>query len=162
MLAEVITVGDELLLGQTVDTNSAWMGEVFATYGIALRRITSISDNAEEIVAALDEARARVDLVLMTGGLGPTRDDITKQTLANYFGMELQMNDEVIQRISAWFHGRGLPMLGVNEAQAMLPDGCTVLPNPRGTAMGMWFEASRDGRSQVVISMPGVDRKSVV
>ena len=156
MLAEVITVGDELLLGQTVDTNSAWMGEVFATYGIALRRITSISDNAEEIVAALDDAHARVDLVLMTGGLGPTRDDITKQTLANYFGMELQMNDEVLQRISAWFHSRGLPMLQVNEAQAMLPAGCTVLPNPRGTAMGMWFEASRDGRSQVVISMPGV------
>ena len=156
MLAEVITVGDELLLGQTVDTNSAWMGEVFATHGIALRRITSISDNAEEIVAALDEARVRVDLVLMTGGLGPTRDDITKQTLANYFGMELQMNDEVLQRISAWFHGRGLPMLRVNEAQAMLPAGCTVLPNPRGTAMGMWFEASWDGRSQVVISMPGV------
>ena len=156
MLAEVITVGDELLLGQTVDTNSAWMGEVFATHGIALRRITSISDNAEEIVAALDDAHARVDLVLMTGGLGPTRDDITKQTLANYFGMELQMNDEVLQRISAWFHSRGLPMLQVNEAQAMLPAGCTVLPNPRGTAMGMWFEASRDGRSQVVISMPGV------
>ncbi len=156
MLAEVITVGYELLLGQTVDTNSAWMGEVFATHGIALRRITSISDNAEEIVAALDDAHARVDLVLMTGGLGPTRDDITKQTLANYFGMELQMNDEVLQRISAWFHSRGLPMLQVNEAQAMLPAGCTVLPNPRGTAMGMWFEASRDGRSQVVISMPGV------
>ena len=108
MLAEVITVGDELLLGQTVDTNSAWMGEVFATHGIALHRITSISDDAEEIVAALDEARARVDLVLMTGGLGPTRDDITKQTLANYFGMELRMNEEVLQRISAWFHGRGL------------------------------------------------------
>ena len=131
----MITVGDELLLGQTVDTNSAWMGEVFATHGIALHRITSISDDAEEIGAALDEARARVDLVLMTGGLGPTRDDITKQTLANYFGMELRMNEEVLQRISAWFHGRGLPMLPVNEAQAMLPDGCTVLPNPRGTAM---------------------------
>ena len=156
MLAEVITVGDELLLGQTVDTNSAWMGEVFATHGIALHRITSISDNAEEIVAALNEARARVDLILMTGGLGPTRDDITKHTLANYFGMEMQMNEEVLQGISAWFHGRGLPMLPVNEAQAMLPDGCTVLPNPRGTAMGMWFDASLDGRSQVVVSMPGV------
>ena len=156
MLAEVITVGDELLLGQTVDTNSAWMGEVFASHGIALHRITSISDNAEEIVAALDEARARVDLILMTGGLGPTRDDITKHTLADYFGMELRMNEEVLKGISAWFHGRGVPMLPVNEAQAMLPEGSSVLPNPRGTAMGMGFEASRDGRPQVVVSMPGV------
>lgn len=156
MLAEVITVGDELLLGQTVDTNSAWTGKVFASHGVALHRITSISDSADEIVAALDEARERVDLILMTGGLGPTRDDITKQTLANYFGMELRINEDVLQRISSWFHGRGLPMLPVNEAQAMLPDGCTVLPNPRGTAMGMWFEASRNGRSQVVVSMPGV------
>ena len=126
MLAEVITVGDELLLGQTVDTNSAWMGEVLVSHGIALHRITSISDRAEEIVAALDEARSRVDLVLMTGGLGPTRDDITKHTLAGYFGMELQMNEDVLEGISTWFHGRGLPMLPVNEAQAMLPDGCTV------------------------------------
>ncbi|MAI22977.1 MAG: competence/damage-inducible protein A [Crocinitomicaceae bacterium] len=156
MLAEVITVGDELLLGQTVDTNSAWMGEILASRGIALNRITSISDQAEEIVAALNEARKRVDLILITGGLGPTRDDITKHTLADYFAMELRMNEDVLKRISAWFHGRGLPMLPMNKAQAMLPDGCTVLPNPRGTAMGMWFEASQDNRPQVIISMPGV------
>lgn len=156
MLAEVITIGDELLLGQTVDTNSAWMGEVLAANGVALHRITSISDQADEIVAALNEARSRVDLVLMTGGLGPTRDDITKHTLTEYFGMSLAMNHEVLQGITTWFAGRGLPMLPVNEAQAMLPDGCTVLPNPRGTAAGMWFEVEKEGRSQVIISMPGV------
>lgn len=156
MLAEVITIGDELLLGQTVDTNSAWMGEVLAANGVALHRITSISDQADEIVAALNEARSRVDLVLMTGGLGPTRDDITKHTLTEYFGMSLAMNHEVLRGITAWFAGRGLPMLPVNEAQAMLPDGCTVLPNPRGTAAGMWFEVEKEGRSQVIISMPGV------
>lgn len=156
MLAEVITIGDELLLGQTVDTNSAWMGGVLASHGIALHRITSISDSAAEIVAALDEARERVDLILMTGGLGPTRDDITKETLADYFGVPLEMNQTVLSSITAWFEGRGLPMLPVNEAQAMLPRECTVLPNPRGTAMGMWFEASDRGRDQVVISMPGV------
>lgn len=156
MLAEVITIGDELLLGQTVDTNSAWMGGVLASHGIALHRITSISDNAAEIVAALDEALERVDLILMTGGLGPTRDDITKETLADYFGMPLEMNQTVLRNITAWFEGRGLPMLPVNEAQAMLPRDCTVLPNPRGTAMGMWFETTDRGRDQVVISMPGV------
>lgn len=156
MLAEVITVGDELLLGQTVDTNSAWMGEVLAAHGVALHRITSISDDAREIVAALDEARSRVDLILMTGGLGPTRDDITKHTLAEYFGMTLIMHEEVLLGITKWFAGRGLPMLPVNEAQAMLPDGCTVLPNPRGTAAGMWFDTEFEGRSQVIISMPGV------
>lgn len=156
MLAEVITIGDELLLGQTVDTNSAWMGEVLAANGVALHRITSISDQADEIVAALNEARSRVDLVLMTGGLGPTRDDITKHTLTEYFGMSLAMNHEVLKGITEWFAGRGLPMLPVNEAQAMLPDGCTVLPNPRGTAAGMWFEVEKAGRSQVIISMPGV------
>ena len=156
MLAEVITIGDELLLGQTVDTNSAWMGGVLASHGIALHRITSISDNAPEIVAALDDARERVDLILMTGGLGPTRDDITKETLADYFEMPLEMDQDVLRNITAWFEGRGLPMLPVNEAQAMLPRGCTVLPNPRGTAMGMWFETADRGRDQVVISMPGV------
>lgn len=156
MLAEVITIGDELLLGQTVDTNSAWMGGVLAAHGIALHRITSISDSAVEIVAALDEARERVDLILMTGGLGPTRDDITKETLADYFGTPLEMDPTVLGNITAWFEGRGLPMLPVNEAQAMLPRGCTVLLNPRGTAMGMWFEASDRARDQVVISMPGV------
>ena len=156
MLAEVITVGDELLLGQTVDTNSAWMGEILAANGIALHRITSISDDAEEIVAALNEARSRVDLILMTGGLGPTRDDITKHTLADYFGMSLEMHHEVLRGITEWFAGRGLPMLPVNEAQAMLPDGCTVLPNPRGTAAGMWFDAEWEDRRQVIISMPGV------
>lgn len=156
MLAEVITVGDELLLGQTVDTNSAWMGEILAANGIALHRITSISDDAEEIVAALNEARSRVDLILMTGGLGPTRDDITKHTLSDYFGMSLVMHHEVLRGITEWFAGRGLPMLPVNEAQAMLPDRCTVLPNPRGTAAGMWFDAEWEDRRQVIISMPGV------
>ena len=151
--AEVIRRGRQ----PTVDTNSAWIGEVFAAHGIALHRITSISDNAEEIVAALDEARARVDLILITGGLGPTRDDITKHTLADYFGMELEMNEDVLQGISAWFHGRGLPMLPVNEAQAMLPDGC------RSAQLGVQRWACVRGiagrRSQVVVSMPGVPTK---
>ena len=156
MIAEIITVGDELLLGQTVDTNSAWMGQELTKYGIALHRITSISDEANEINRALNEALSRVDLVLMTGGLGPTRDDITKEVLATYFATKLVRDEAVLARITAWFEGRGLPMLPVNVDQAMLPADCTVLPNPRGTAMGMWFDERRNGKDQVVVSMPGV------
>jgi nicotinamide-nucleotide amidase len=154
MLAEIITIGDELLLGQTVDTNSAWMGMQLAAHGIRVHRITSISDEADAIRAALDESLARVDFVLVTGGLGPTRDDITKETLADYFGTDLVMDEAVLLRITNWFAGRGFEMLEVNRHQAMLPESCDVLINPRGTAMGMWFERSAD--QKVVVSMPGV------
>lgn len=156
MTAEIITIGDELLLGQTVDTNSAWMGQELIKHGIALYRITSISDEANEIKRALDEALSRVDLVLMTGGLGPTRDDITKEVLATFFDMKLVRDEDVLARITAWFEGRGLPMLPVNVDQALLPNDCKVLPNSRGTAMGMWFDERRNGKDQVVVSMPGV------
>ena len=154
MLAEIITIGDELLLGQTVDTNSAWMGMQLAAHGIRVHRITSISDDADAIRAALDESLALVDFVLVTGGLGPTRDDITKETLADYFGTHLRMDEAVLLRITNWFAGRGFEMLEVNRHQAMLPESCDVLINPRGTAMGMWFERAAD--QKVVVSMPGV------
>lgn len=154
MLAEIITIGDELLLGQTVDTNSAWMGANLSAQGIRVHRITSISDEEDAIKQSLDEALSRVDLVLITGGLGPTRDDITKETLAAYFGTKLVMNDEVLQRITDWFEGRGFEMLEANRHQAMLPEACDVLINPRGTAMGMWFDRAQD--QKVVVSMPGV------
>ena len=154
MLAEIITIGDELLLGQTIDTNSAWMGSQLAAHGIRVHRITSISDESEAIRAALDESLLRVDFVLITGGLGPTRDDITKETLADYFDTQLVMDQAILERITQWFAGRGFDMLEVNRHQAMMPEGCKVLVNPRGTAMGMWFE--RDPGQKVVVSMPGV------
>jgi nicotinamide-nucleotide amidase len=154
MLAEIITIGDELLLGQTIDTNSAWMGSQLAAHGIRVHRITSISDESEAIRAALDESLLRVDFVLITGGLGPTRDDITKQTLADYFDTQLVMDQAILERVTEWFAGRGFEMLEVNRHQAMLPETCEVLVNPRGTAMGMWFE--RDAGKKVVVSMPGV------
>jgi len=154
MLAEIITIGDELLLGQTIDTNSAWMGAQLSAHGVRVHRITSISDEAEAIQAALDEALSRVDFVLMTGGLGPTRDDITKETLAAYFDTQLVMDEAILHRITEWFAGRGFEMLEVNRHQAMLPQACKVLVNPRGTAMGMWFE--QDAGQKVVVSMPGV------
>lgn len=152
MLAEVITVGDEILIGQTIDTNSAWMAEELHLIGVELNRIVTISDTAEAIVASINESFSRVDLILMTGGLGPTQDDVTKSTLANYFGTELESNKDILDRITAYFESRGLAMLDVNRQQADLPKSADVLLNMRGTAMGMWFE--RDGK--VLISMPGV------
>jgi len=154
MNAEIITVGDELLLGQTVDTNSAWMGKTLALSGVAVKRITSISDEPIALVEALDLALKSKDLVFITGGLGPTLDDRTKQVLADYFHTPLVQNDSVLLNIQTWFANRGLPMLPSNVDQALLPEACEMLSNPLGTAQGMWFAV--DGSQQVVISMPGV------
>lgn len=152
MKVEIITIGDEILIGQTVDTNSAWMASKLNEIGVRVNRINSISDEAGSIITTLEEAFQRVDLVLMTGGLGPTNDDITKKTLSRHFGMELKMNEVVLADITAFFTSRGKGMLQMNSDQALLPEGAVVLRNYKGTASGMWFE--RDGKS--VVSMPGV------
>jgi len=152
MKVEIITIGDELLIGQTVDTNSAWMARELNKAGISVYQRTAVPDNRERILTSLEEAARRVKIVLITGGLGPTKDDITKPTLCEYFGTELVMNREVLNRIEVYFAQTGRPMLESNRLQAMLPASCTVLNNPRGTAQGMWFE--KDG--VVYVSMPGV------
>lgn len=154
MKVEIITIGDELLLGQTVNTNAAWMGAQLTLEGLAIDRVVSISDTKEAICDALDGALSRNPIVLLTGGLGPTRDDITKDILADYFKTPLVLNRDVLDLITAYFTGRGLPMLEVNRSQAMLPESCEVLRNPIGTAQGMWFDMSETG--QIVVSMPGV------
>jgi nicotinamide-nucleotide amidase len=150
--AEIITIGDEILIGQTIDTNSAWLGEQLHLNGIQLNRIVTISDNARAIRTAIDESFENADLILMTGGLGPTQDDITKETLAEYFGTSLERNQEILNAIDSYFKSKGLEMLESNRKQADLPKDATILKNTRGTAMGMWFE--KDGK--VLISMPGV------
>ncbi len=150
--AEIITVGDEILIGQTVDTNSAWMGMQLSMRGIRVNRITSVSDRREEIVSALDEALGRAPLVLMTGGLGPTSDDITKDTLAEYFGSKLVTDPEVLAEITGRITKRNLEMNENNRRQALVPECCRVLANHGGTAPAMLFE--KDGK--LVISMPGV------
>ncbi len=152
MQAEIISIGDEILIGQTINTNAAWMGEHLNTIGIRVHRTTAIADSKEEIVNMLEEALSRSSLVLITGGLGPTKDDVTKKTLAEYFNMPLEIDAETLERVSTFFRSRGLPVLKVNEDQALMPKGCTVLHNLRGTANGMWFE--KDGK--VIVSMPGV------
>lgn len=149
---EIITIGDEILIGQTVDTNSAWMGTELNQMGIRINRITSVSDNKDEISSSLDEALSRAEVVLITGGLGPTSDDITKDTLAGYFGGKLVMDNEVLENVTERLRRRNLQMNENNRRQAMVPDNCKVLQNLTGTAPGMLFEKS----GKIVISMPGV------
>ena len=152
MDVEIITIGDELLYGQVVDTNSAFMGQLLGGLGLRVRQITSVSDRADEIVAALDQARQRARVILTTGGLGPTKDDLTKHVLARYFGRELVLHEPTLRHVEAIFQRFNRPMLDVNRQQALVPEGCEVLPNAVGTAPGMWLE---DGGT-VFISMPGV------
>ena len=140
MNAELITIGDELLIGQTVDTNGSWMGEQLNLLGIKVSQISSIRDDRSHILSSLDIAINRSQLVLITGGLGPTNDDITKNTLCEYFDSSLTVNTQVLEKITAYFSSRNLKMLQVNSDQALLPDNCEVLHNSRGTASGMWFE----------------------
>ncbi|MCG3164263.1 MAG: Nicotinamide-nucleotide amidohydrolase PncC [Bacteroidia bacterium] len=152
MLCEIITIGDEILIGQIVDTNSAWMGEQLNLAGIKVHQITSVSDNAEHIVKALDEAKNRVDLILITGGLGPTKDDLTKHTLVNYFNTKLRFDEDVYQHVKALFARFGREVTELNKKQAEVPESCIVIHNANGTAPGMWFEKE----NKIFISMPGV------
>ena len=152
MRIQIVSIGDELLIGQTVNTNAAWMGEHLTLDGWIVGGVEVVSDSPEAICEALDRGLAWSDAVLLTGGLGPTKDDLTKHVLAKYFGTELVMHEEIASGIQAWFESRNVPFLEVNRLQAMLPASCTVLPNPLGTASGMWFEQG----GKVVVSMPGV------
>ncbi len=152
MQAELITIGDELLIGQVVDTNSAWMGRALNLAGIQVAQITSVSDRQEQILEALRLASGRAELVLITGGLGPTKDDITKKTLSDYFGVPLVFSDEAYKNVEAFFQQRGRTVSPINRLQAEVLDGCQVLENKKGTAPGMWMEHE----GVVYVSMPGV------
>ena len=154
MFAEIITIGDELLIGQVVDTNSAWMGQELNKCGIEVLRIVSVRDREDEIVGALNDAMKRADIVLMTGGLGPTKDDITKTTLCKYFHTELVFNQQVFDNVKAVLRDK-IPMNALNRSQAMVPKNCTVINNRVGTASISWFDV--DGK--VIISMPGVPQE---
>ena len=152
MKAELITIGDEILIGQTVDTNSAWMAKSLKEIGVKIDRITSIADIQEEILIALKEASERNAIILMTGGLGPTKDDITKKTLCKFFNTKLVRNEPILMKIEQFFKERGREILESNRQQADLPEACKILPNDLGTASGMLFE--KEGC--IFISMPGV------
>ena len=152
MLYSTIVIGDELLIGQVTDTNSGWIARHLAPFGWEPKNVKVIADDASEILHAIDEAFAVTDVVLMTGGLGPTKDDITKATLCRYFGGEMVLNEEVKRNVDAMFERRGLPMNQLTAAQAMVPSSCRVIQNEVGTAPIMWFE--REGK--VLVAMPGV------
>ena len=152
MLAEIITIGDEILIGQVVDTNSAWMAKQLNLAGIQVKQVTSVSDDAEHITEALQLAEKRAQIILITGGLGPTKDDITKFTLARYFGMGMRRDEETLNHIQGIFARLKRPMIESNMLQADVPDGCTVIQNKNGTAPCMWFEHE----GNVIVSMPGV------
>lgn len=152
VLAEVITIGDEILYGKITDTNTRFISAELDTIGIKTIRKSSVGDAEQEILGILKEAEQRADIILITGGLGPTKDDITKTALCKYFGAKLILNEEALRMVTELFERRGRTLSELNRMQAMLPDRCEMIPNHRGTAPGMWFE--RDGK--VFISMPGV------
>jgi nicotinamide-nucleotide amidase len=152
MFCEIITIGDEILIGQIVDTNSAWMAKELNNAGIRIKQITSVSDDKEHIKKALDEARTRVDVILITGGLGPTKDDMTKATLCEYFNSTLKRDEGAYLNVKSIFDSRGLPFTPINQRQADVPVNCIPIMNTKGTAPGMWFEEF----GKVFVSMPGV------
>jgi nicotinamide-nucleotide amidase len=153
--ASVITIGDELLIGQTIDTNSAWIGQELNKIGLWVCRRVAVGDVWEDIWNALDEESRQSDIILITGGLGPTGDDITKPLLCKYFDAHLVVDEKVLAHVKFLFekiYNRPGPILERNLKQAEVPDKCTVLHNARGTAPGMWFE--KEGK--IFVSMPGV------
>ena len=150
--AEIITIGDEILYGQIVDTNAQWMSEELSNTGIKTIRKTTVGDVRKDILASFSEAEERADIILITGGLGPTKDDLTKPLLAEYFNSPLVINEEALTEVKIFFERRGRELTKLNRMQAELPEVCTKITNRMGTAPGMWFE--KDGK--VFVSMPGV------
>lgn len=149
---EIISIGDELLIGQTINTNASWIGAELASLGYKVNHVATISDDKQAIVDAIDSAVRKSRLVIITGGLGPTKDDITKKVLCEYFDSELIINEDVLNHVRGFFEKRNRPMLDVNVQQAAVPEKSMVLFNQNGTAPGMLFE--KDG--VFVVSMPGV------
>ena len=148
----LISIGDELLIGQTVNTNAAWLGGQLNLLGYKVVAGVVIPDDENAILNALDELSIKADLIIITGGLGPTKDDITKHTLCDYFDTKLERNLVIEEQIVDYFNSRQLPILQTNKDQALIPLACELLPNSRGTASGMWFEKD----DKIFISLPGV------
>jgi nicotinamide-nucleotide amidase len=152
MQVEIITIGDEILIGQIVDTNSAFIGQLLNMNGMSVKQISSVSDDREHILKALAEAKGRADIIIITGGLGPTKDDITKKTLCEYFNTAMRFDEVAYQDVVNIFATYGKEVTPLNRLQAEVPAICEVLRNRNGTAPGMWFNV--DGK--IYISLPGV------
>jgi len=152
MIAEIISIGDELLIGQVINTNASWMSELLNRNGIKVKQIKAIADDKKDILNSIDNSFKSADLILLTGGLGPTKDDITKHTLCEYFDTKLVFNEDAFSRIKEIFRLRNFKVSAVNKAQAELPESCIPITNINGTASGMWFEKN----GKILVSMPGV------
>ena len=152
MKAEIITIGDEILIGQIVDTNAAYIAQRLNAVGLVVSERSSVGDRTEQIVRAIEQSMQRSDVVILTGGLGPTKDDITKTTLANMFDGDMRTDKRVEEHVRTMLAARNIEFNALNRSQAVVPESCEVLFNAHGTAPGMWFE--RDGK--IVISLPGV------
>lgn len=152
MRAEILTIGDEILIGQITNTNSVWIAQKLNLMGIKVVHMASVSDEKEAILKAFSDAQLRADFVFITGGLGPTKDDITKKLFAQYFNTILELDENVLAHVKSFFDKRGREMNEANRQQALIPKGCTVIHNQSGTAPGMWFKKE----NTVFISMPGV------
>jgi nicotinamide-nucleotide amidase len=164
MKIEILNIGDEILIGQVINTNAAWMAEELNRNGFKAYQFTVVSDNREHILQALEDARARADVVLISGGLGPTKDDITKETICEFFDTNLVFNEDAYHDIVAFFDRRGIAVTELNRKQAELPESCISLSNRIGTARGMWFETTRPvgagskpaPDSSIYVFLPGV------
>lgn len=152
MLVEIISIGDELLIGQTINTNAGWMGQELSRRGAFIRRVITIHDTVDAIRTAIDEGLNNADVILVTGGLGPTKDDVTKKVITDYFEDELYIHEETLERVKGFFIKANRPMLDMNIQQAAVPKKCTVLTNRQGTAPGIWLEKN----GKILISLPGV------
>jgi nicotinamide-nucleotide amidase len=152
MTAQIITIGDEILIGQIIDTNSAWMGQQLNMQGIQVGKIVTVSDTHKDITEAVDAALSEADIILLTGGLGPTKDDITKKALADYFGVDMRFSESTYNRIQRLFQKFGKSMTKAHHEQSYMPANADILMNKMGTAPGMWFEH----KGKVLVSMPGV------
>ncbi|GGZ26341.1 CinA-like protein [Echinicola pacifica] len=150
--AEIIAIGDELLYGQIMDTNSHWISQQLDQIGVRVVRKTTVGDNERDILEAFMKAEVRADIILITGGLGPTKDDLTKPLMAKYFQCEIVPNEQAIKDVETFFAKRGRELTPLNKLQGHLPSKCTYVPNERGTAPGMWFEEN----GAKWMSMPGV------
>jgi len=152
MKAEIISIGDELLIGQVINTNSSWMAVELNKNGIQVIKITTIGDSGDEIKKAITNAHNNADIILLTGGLGPTKDDITKQVLADYYDSKLIFHEPTYEQVKFIFAMRKFKVSDVNKKQAEIPEACIPLKNNHGTAPGMWFE----NNGKVLVSLPGV------
>ena len=155
MLAEIIAVGTELLMGELVDTNSGFLASELAKVGVELRWSSKVSDDPELLFEAISQAFQRADVTITTGGLGPTSDDLTRETIARVFGEKMEIQDDLLEHLRALFAGRGNPMPATNLKQATLIPSAQAIPNPMGTAPGWWAERN----SHIIVAMPGPPRE---